>query len=71
MSERTKGFVVLLDHDYRPEEAVRIQTSLEMVRGVLSVTPSISVSDDFWARKRVRMELHARLLELLQEEEEK
>lgn len=67
MTDRLKGFVVVLDQDYRVDDAEEIRIALSMVKGVLSVTPSVADYEDLMNRQRIRMELHAKLYEALRD----
>jgi hypothetical protein len=63
VTDRIKGFTVALDRDYRDDDAEDIRTALEMVKGVLSATPSTTNPDDWMNRDRVRREMRERILE--------
>lgn len=63
MTDRIKGFTVVLDRDYRDDDADVIKSAIEMVKGVLSVGPSVVTPDDWINRSRIRLELREKLLE--------
>jgi hypothetical protein len=67
MTDRLKGFVVVLDQDYRVDDAEEIRIALSMVKGVLSVTPSVTQLEDHMNRQRIRTELHEKLFEVLRD----
>ncbi len=71
MTDRLKGFVVVLDQDYRVDDAEEIRIALSMVKGVLSVTPSVTQLEDHMNRQRIRLELHEKLFQVLKDSTQK
>jgi hypothetical protein len=69
MTDRIKGFVVTLEHDYRNDDAAVIRAALEMVKGVISVSPVVADISDHMNRMRIRLELREKLLGLLHHED--
>ena len=67
MTDRIKGYVVTLDRDYRTDDVEEIRNALLMVKGVLSVEPSVAQLDDHMNRQRVRLELHEKLFNVLRD----
>jgi len=67
MTDRIKGFVVVLDNDYRTDDVEEIRNALLMVKGVLSVSPSVAGIDDHMNRERVRLELMDKLFALMKD----
>jgi hypothetical protein len=61
MTTRLKGFVVALEHDIRSDDAESIKSALEQIRGVLTVKPIESASEDMIVEQRVRRELGQKL----------
>lgn len=70
MTDRIKGFTVVLDGDYRDDDAEDIRTALEMVKGVLSATPSVRTPEDWMNRERVRHEMGEKLWDALRPKED-
>jgi hypothetical protein len=71
MSDRVKGFTVVLNRDLRDDDAAKVMQIIEMIRGVLSVTPLRVSSFDSADRVRIRTELTKKLLKVLDEDEER
>ncbi len=65
MTDRLKGFVVILDEDIREDDAQPILDAIQMIRGVLEVTPMVNKMEDLMARERVRAELEGKLFAVL------
>lgn len=57
MTERHAGYLVVLDHDFREDDAEAIVHALSMVKGVLSVEPVSDVVGVQLATARVRAEM--------------
>ena len=64
MSDRVKGFTVILDKDYKDEDAQTIANALGMVKGVMAVKPSITDTEDRMNRSRMRIELQRSINEV-------
>ncbi len=65
MTERIKGFVVTLEEDFKDEDAERISHAIELIKGVVSVVPSISNQEDMMNRERVKHEFRKKIWGLL------
>ncbi len=65
MTDRLKGFTVVLDADYRTDDVEQIKQALLMVKGVLNVQPILATPDDWMNRTRVKHELQEKLLAVL------
>jgi hypothetical protein len=65
MTTRLKGFVVALEHDLRDDDAQVIKSALEQIRGVLTVKPIESASEDMIVEQRIRRELGQKLWAVL------
>ena len=68
MNDRLKGRLVLFDRDIRTDDAAPALDAIAQIRGVRSVTLSLSDPDDWMNRERVRRELEDKLLTALREE---
>lgn len=66
MTDKIKGFVVTLEHDVREDDVQVITQAIEMIRGVASVEPSVSDTDDQMNRARIKSELRGKLYDFLQ-----
>lgn len=65
MTDRIKGFTVVLDNDYREDDVEAIRQAIQMVKGVLEVTPVLTSPDDYMNRARVSDELRSKLIDVL------
>lgn len=65
MTDRLKGYVVILEENIREDDAERITQALAMVKGVLGVQPLVADTSDMIIRERVRSEIQRRLLDVL------
>jgi hypothetical protein len=63
--DRTKGFVVTLSDDLRPDEANSVLAAIGLLKGVLDVMPIERTCDDHVVRMRVRSELGEKLWRVL------
>lgn len=66
MTDRVKGLTVVLDKDYREDDVEALCNAIRMLRGVLSVTKEVTDLADYLSRERVRQELVAKLVTLLE-----
>lgn len=65
MTDRFKGLTVVLDGDYRTDDAQAIIDAISMIKGVIKVVPSVTSMDDLINRERISMELQTKLFEVL------
>jgi hypothetical protein len=65
MSDRIKGFIVVLDKDYRDDDASEIRIALQNIRGVCKVTPSVMHAEDVMNQSRIKSELIKKIYEVL------
>lgn len=68
MSDRTFSLTVLLDGEYRDDDAQVIIDAISMIKGVEKVIPKISESADYLAYARARNDLHKKLFKVLEED---
>lgn len=66
MTQRHKGYIVVLRDDLREDDAEATITALRMVRGVLSVAPIEANGDDLIARAREDQRWRDALVRLVQ-----
>lgn len=67
MTDRIKGLVITLDHDYRDDDVEAIVNAIMMVKGVASVTKSVAEMDDHMNRARVVYALREKILDVFNE----
>lgn len=65
MTDRLKGCTVAFEKDIRVDDAEFLLNAIRQLRGVLSVTPSISTPEDWIAQERARRELGEKLIEIV------
>lgn len=65
MTDRLKGFLVVLDDDMREDDAQPILDAIRQLRHVLSVTPMVAEHGDYSARVRVLHEIRAKILDVV------
>lgn len=68
MTDRVKGFTVVLDKDFRIDDVEVIQNAIAMIKGVNSVEPIIASADDFVVAQRTKSEITKKLLKFIREE---
>ena len=57
MTDRIKGFTVILDKDYRDDDFEFIKSAVEMIKGVKSVEPYISNGSEYITEMRIQSEI--------------
>ena len=65
MSDRIIAYTVVLDKDYKDEDAKYIKQALEMIKGVSAVEEKIADPDYYFAVHRARSELVTQIREIL------
>ena len=65
MTDRLKGFVVILESDLRSDDAEDTINAIKQIKGVLSVDPIPHKIDDYLIYQRVKRELIDKLWEVL------
>lgn len=66
MSDRINSFTVVLNKDYKDEDAEQLLNAFKQFKGVISVTPNISNVTDHVAQSRARNEMISKMLEAFQ-----
>ncbi len=61
MTDRFNALVVVLDRDYRSDDAQAILDAIRMIKGVVAVEGNVLKPDDFIARVRVREEIREKI----------
>jgi hypothetical protein len=67
MSDHTVALTVVLDGDYRVDDAECIMSAIRMIKGVVSVEANIADPDTHVAYVRARIDLEEKLFEALRE----
>jgi hypothetical protein len=65
MTDRLKGLTVVLDKDYRTDDAEAIINAIGMIRGVGKVVPLISTPSDQIDRIRIAKDMELAIYEAL------
>ncbi len=65
MSDRVKGLIVTFEEDVSKEWADRLVDAIKIMKGVVSVKPSITNINDCMSRERVKWELLTKLQNIL------
>ena len=69
MTDRTRMMTVLLEKDYRVDDAEEIANAIRMLRGVRKVEMRANVTEDYCNRVAIRAELEEKLLRVIRDEE--
>jgi len=64
VSDRIKGCWVAFDHDIKDEDAEPIMDAIRRLRSVDAVEARVADMDDWMARKNVKAEIRAAVVEL-------
>jgi len=56
MTDRHAGYIVVLEHDIREDDAQRTRDAIELIKGVLSVEPVTDTIEVAIAKTRARYE---------------
>lgn len=65
MTDRHKGYIVVLEDDLREDDGESTLNAIRQIRGVLSVEPVVADMTDHFARSRVRHELTMEMLKVI------
>lgn len=68
MTDRLKGFTVVLEQDMRDDDAEVIKRAILALRFVEAVVPIETVPEDYFSRTRIRRELIDKLFKALEED---
>ena len=67
MSDHTVVLTVVLDKDYRVDDAQYIMDAIKMIRGVASIEANVANIETYTAYARARLDLEKRLYDVLKE----
>lgn len=65
MTDRHRGYVVVLENDIREDDAEAVINAMRMIKGVLTVKPIIADAASMIERERVKVEYNLKLHEAL------
>ena len=65
MTNRVKGFTIILANDIREDDAVALQNAILMFNGVLAVQPKIVKGEDYIIAERERIKLKQSIINSL------
>lgn len=68
MTDRYHSLTVVLDKDYRSDDARKIIAAIKMVKGVIAVDGAVTDPSDFMARKRAVASLGDKIIDLIYSE---
>ena len=68
MTDRVKGFTVVLERDIRIDDVEVIKTAIEMIRGVGSVEMHITTHEDHISRMQMKDEIRTKLFDFIKAE---
>ena len=66
MSDRIKGFAVVLEEDYKDEDFEAIKHAVLMIKGIVKVIPSKHELGDCIIEMRVKSKIREQILKVLQ-----
>jgi len=69
MSDRIKGLLVHLDHDYKDLDASDLIRIFQMIKGVIKVEPIPTNLEDHLNRSRAKQELKEKIINILYDED--
>ena len=67
MTDRVKGFTVILEEDIRIDDVTGIEQSIGMIKGVLDVTPVISDGREEITVLRIKTQIRDKLYDFIVE----
>ena len=67
MTDRLKGLTVAFEKDIREDDAKCIVAAISMIKGVASVTASISSAEDWMNRQQVKSEVIKKIYQVVEE----
>lgn len=67
MTDRIKGYVVVLEENIREDDAEEITKAIGLIKGVLTVTPVKSGVEDIFIQERVRRDLLHKVFDLIKQ----
>lgn len=67
MTDRIHSITIILDKDYRIDDAKPLIKALHQFRGVIEVKPNVSNIESLMAYSRARTDLQTKLFEVLED----
>lgn len=65
MTDRFMSFIVILDTNYREDDAEKIKQAISMIQGVHTVSPIVATPEAYIAEERAKIDLRKKLFEVL------
>lgn len=65
MSTRYKGATVIFDRDIHEDDIELVLNAFRLIKGVGTVKPVETLSEDYWARERIRHDTQMKLYEAI------
>jgi hypothetical protein len=65
MTDRINALTVVLEQDYREDDAESLISAIKLLRGVISVEKNVTDLSDHVAEQRAQHELRAKLIKLI------
>jgi len=56
MTDRIKGFTIVLDSDIKDDDLEYIENAIRMIKGVAGIQRSIVNAEDYMNRERIKLE---------------
>jgi hypothetical protein len=69
MTDRVKGLIIALAEDVREDDIEGLMVAIQHLRGVSSVTTSVSTPDDWINRQQIKAEIRKKLWGVLMDDE--
>lgn len=66
MSDRIRGFTVLLNEDYRDDDALEISSAINMIKGVASISNIVATPEMFLAEQKAKLEIREKIMKALE-----
>lgn len=65
MNDRFMAYMVILDANYREDDAENIKQAISMIKGVHTVSPIVATPETYIAQERAKTDLLKKLFEVL------
>lgn len=65
MSTRYKGATVIFHRDIHEDDIEAVLNAIRLIKGVGTVEPVETLSEDYWARERVKHDIQMKLYEVI------
>jgi hypothetical protein len=65
MTDRIKGFTVILDRDYRDDDFEYIKNAVQMIKGVKLIEPYVSDGGDYIIETKAKSEIRDKIYDFI------